>query len=367
MATMWRHRRRSLGLAVCLAMAMACVHAARVVPPPPPNPAAGHLVWPPAPARPRITYLRDVILSRDRRPPRGFWHRLGRLFGKAARPRIIRPYGVAVGDEGALYIADPGAFRVHILDLSDGSYRFLPDRRDHLALLSPVGVVADGAGGCFVSDSAAAKVYRFDAGGRLQATIERFHRPTGVAFNQHLGRLYVVDTGDHRVRVFTATGDHLFDFGFRGDQAGAFNYPTNISVTTAGTIYVVDSMNFRVQRFDPDGNPLGSFGAAGDGPGTFSKPRGVALDSDGHIYVADATFDNVQIFDGEGRVLLYFGSTGTGPGHFYLPAGVAIDDRDRIYVADSYNRRVEVFQYLRDPLAAPMGAGATLPPKEVER
>ncbi len=343
---------RALGAALlAAALLAACSHPPAPPAPRPPAAARLHLVWPPPPARPRITYLRDVVLPRDRRPPRGLWHRIGRLFGKRVPPRIVRPYGVAVADDGTLIVADPGAFRVHLLNLETGAYRYLPDRRDHLTLLSPIGVAVDADGTLYVTDSAAAKVYTFGPDGRLRHTLTAFHRPTGIALDRKRRRLYVVDTGDHRVRVFSTAGEHLFDFGWRGREPGAFNYPTNICLDGEGHLYVVDAMNFRVQRFDADGHPLGAFGRAHDGPGGFSKPRGIAVDSEGHVYVADATFDNVQIFDPEGQVLLYFGATGRSAGHFYLPAGVAIDARDRIYVADSYNRRIQIFQYLRDRVA----------------
>ncbi len=315
--------------------------------PAPPQKSVKHLVWPPPPQEGRITFLREIILPRDLRREAGLWSRVKEIFGGKVKPAMVRPYGLTVGGDDLLLIADPGAQRVHLFQLRDGRYSTLPNPKDHLALLSPIDVAIDKEGRIFVSDSAAGKVYRFNAKGRFDATLGEFQRPTGLVLSPDGDNLYVVDTKAHRVRVYNPDGGHRFDFGHRGTEPGGFNFPTNIALDRDGNIYVTDSMNFRVQAFDPQGNPLYTVGQAGDGPGTFSKPRGIGVDSDGHIYVADATFDNIQILNAIGQPLLFVGSSGGNLGQFYLPAGLFIDDRDRIFVADSFNRRVQVFQYLK--------------------
>jgi len=315
--------------------------------PAPPQKFVKHLVWPPPPQEGRITFLREISLPRDLRREAGWWSRVKEIFGGKEQPAMIRPYGLTVSNNDLLLIADPGAQRVHLFHLLDGRYSTLPDPRDHLTLLSPIDVAVDKKGRIFVSDSAAGKVYRFNAEGRFETSLGEFSRPTGLALSADGKNLYIVDTKAHKVCVYNPEGAHRFDFGHRGTEPGAFNYPTNIALDGTGNIYVTDSMNFRVQAFDPEGKPLYTVGQAGDGPGTFSKPRGIGVDSDGHIYVADATFDNIQILNALGQPLLFVGDSGVNLGQFYLPAGLFIDARDRIFVADSFNRRVQVFQYLK--------------------
>ena len=136
-------------------------------------------------------------------------------------------------------------------------------------------------------------------------------------------------------------------FGSRGAEPGQFNYPTNIARDREGQLYVADSMNFRIQIFTPQGRYISSFGQLGDGSGDFNRPKGIAVDSDGHVYVVEGLQDVVQIFDREGRFLLSFAEPGHGDGELWLATGIAIVD-DRIYVADSSNGRVQVFEYLKE-------------------
>ncbi|MEK6776808.1 MAG: 6-bladed beta-propeller [bacterium] len=306
------------------------------------------LVWPSPPERPRITYIRDIVFPRDIRRDSGVWDRIKELMtGKTLR-EMVRPYGLTVDADENLLIADPGAHVVHIYHLPDGRYRYLPQRKDPVVLLSPIDLDVDGDGRIYVTDSAAGKVYIFNREGRYEKSLGNFLRPTGLAVNQTLKRVYVIDTQGQSIRVYHTSGEHLFDFGGRGTGQKEFNYPTQICLDQEGRVFVTDSMNFRVQVFDPDGNFLQVFGQAGDGPGSFSKPRGVGVDQEGHIYVADAAFDNVQIFNSKGETLLYFGAPGEESGKFSMPAGVAIDKGDRIFISDSFNRRIQVFQFLHE-------------------
>jgi DNA-binding beta-propeller fold protein YncE len=176
-------------------------------------------------------------------------------------------------------------------------------------------------------------------------------RPAGLAYDRARRRLHVVDAGAHAVLTFEATAGGglrlLRTIGRRGTVAGDFNFPTHAAVDAEGRLYVVDSMNHRVQIFGPEGKALGGFGRAGDGTGDFSKAKAVALDATGHVYVTDSLYDVVQVFDRDGRFLLVFGGSGHGAGLLWLPTGIYIDGEDRIFVSDSGNARVQVYRYVQ--------------------
>jgi streptogramin lyase len=171
-------------------------------------------------------------------------------------------------------------------------------------------------------------------------------QPTGVAWSEATGEIWVVETRAHHIRIMNEYGETLKVIGKRGNGPSEFNYPTSISIDKEGNAYVVDAMNFRIQVFTKEGKLIKSFGEIGDATGYFARPKGIATDSQGNIYVADALFHTVQIFDNSGRFLYNFGSQGREKGEFWMPAGIFIDSKDFIYVADSYNSRVQVFQLL---------------------
>ena len=307
------------------------------------------LVWPPAPEEPRVTYIATFTGERDFRKV----STLDTLIGNAepgAGNNLKKPYGVtAKGDK--FYVTDTAEGRVYVFDRKKREVSFIGDKpRGKLKL--PVGLATDNKGRLFVSDAKLKKVYGYDSNGTLKVAIGKageFARPAGIAINNELERLYVVDSSAHLVKVYDLKGEQLFTFGERGMEEGTFNYPTNIAVDRRnGNVAIVDTQNFRVQVFDKDGEFLMTFGKIGDSVGHFARPKGIGIDSDGNMYVTDAAFSNFQIFNDKGQVLMYLGGPGSAQGKFQLPAAAYIDENDILYVVGNFFGRVQLFQYLSD-------------------
>ncbi len=321
-------------LVVLLLVLSACGQPAR-------RPEPDNLFWPLPPEKPRIKYIQSIYSEDDI----GYVYSLSQLlFGKAYIDSMARPYGV-FAHSNKIYVADIGAMRVMVFDLS---IKRLGVVGDEGAVQLPSGVASDSSGSMYVADAGQAKVAVYDAQGRYRTAFPLpAAKPVALALNEALGRLYVLDRKGHKVVVLNLSGELLFEFGGQGKENGQFHLPLGIALDRNGKVYVLDSGNFRVQMFDADGKFISKFGSIGDRSGFFANPKGIAVDSDGHIYVTDAAFANFQIFDQEGRVLLFVGRLGPYPGQLYLPAGISIDENDRIYIADQLNGRIQVFQYLR--------------------
>ncbi|MCK7476305.1 MAG: 6-bladed beta-propeller [Candidatus Moduliflexus flocculans] len=67
----------------------------------------------------------------------------------------------------------------------------------------------------------------------------------------------------------------------------------------ADRIYIADSQDCAIKVFSRDGKFVRAFGRKGRGPGEFSFPSGVAAAGD-RVYVADKLNRRIQIFDHEG-------------------------------------------------------------------
>ncbi|NQT86241.1 6-bladed beta-propeller [bacterium] len=341
----WSVRRwlAPLWLSVILASGLACTRGPVQVW----QPAATPVTWPLPPETPRIRYEGSITAGQALKFRSGGFSLLDALFG---RPEIVMtaPHGVAA-DATAIVIADSVRAQVHVLDLVKRRHRVVTEAGPG-AFHCPIGVALDGQDGMWVTDSALARVLHLSMSGKTIGEIEGpFVRPTGIAYDRQRQRVYVVDTGSHAVLCYQRRADRfelLRKLGARGDAPGAFNFPTHAAVGTDGTLYVTDSLNHRIQVFTPEGEWVRAFGQAGDGTGDFSKAKGVATDGGGHIYVVDSLYDVVQIFDREGRLLLVFGGSGRDGGSLWLPTGICIDHEDRIYVSDSGNSRVQVYQRL---------------------
>lgn len=302
------------------------------------------LVWPQAPAEPRVRYLRSVSGPFDLGIAKPLLRRLAEALTGGDDERFVRPTGVAERN-GVLYVADPGTPAVWILDPAHDRFVKVSAVNDR-PLASPVAVAARPDGAVFVADTGLKEVLLLDADGKLLgvAAKDNLERPAAVAYEPANQRLYVADSARHKISVYGQNGTLLDTWGHAGTEDGEFNFPTHIALDKSGTVLVTDALNFRIQAFDKNGSFLWKLGRHGDGSGDFAAPKGLASDSAGHIYVVDALFDAVQIFERDGTLLLAFGGTGPGPGQFWLPAGLFIGAENRTYVADAHNGRVQVFQ-----------------------
>lgn len=306
-------------------------------------------VVPALPEEPRLFHVATYTGESNFEQEDGLDAFIGEAEGTTSK-NLVKPYGVAAY-QGKIYVTDTAQGMVFVIDPAAKKVSFLGDKPSGKLGL-PVSIAFDGKGLTYVSDAKLKKVYAYDMNGSVQKVFgakDDFTRPTGIAINRGLGLIYVVDTLQHNIKIFTLDGRLVETFGKRGIGDGEFNYPTNVSIDRRNNNVVIgDTQNFRIQIFDKNGKFLTKFGKVGDKAGMFARPKGVAVDSEGHIYAADAAFNNVQIFNDKGELLLYFGGAGTTPGTFHLLSALYCDEEDRLYTTEGFNARVQVFQYISD-------------------
>jgi DNA-binding beta-propeller fold protein YncE len=300
-------------------------------------------VWPQPPAEPRIRYARSVSGPANWGIVKSFFRRMIDALAGRGEEHFVRPTGVAEHN-GVLYVADPGAQALWILDAAQNQTVKVTEI-GNAALASPVAVAVRPDGAVFVADTLLKKVFLLDREGNLIriAVQDGLEQPAGLAYDPATERLYIADSGTSRIAVFDSDGKLIRHWGRGGTRDGEFNHPTHIALDRTGTVLVTDALNFRIQSFDQEGQFLWKLGRHGDGSGDLTAPKGLASDSAGHVYVVDALFDAVQIYDRDGAFLLAFGEQGTQAGQFWLPNGLFINGQDQIYVADAYNQRVQIF------------------------
>jgi len=157
-------------------------------------------------------------------------------------------------------------------------------------------------------------------------------------------KVYVADTGNHRVQVFHINGTFDFNFGSYGSAPGQFSSPEDILVAGGGVIYVADTGNHRVQVFHNNGAFIRQIGSYGSGDGQLSSPEGMG--GQGYVlYVADTGNHRIQAFDTRtGEFLFKFGSYGSGYYQFSSPGDVHAFG-DYIDIADTGNHRVHTYRF----------------------
>lgn len=197
--------------------------------------------------------------------------------------------------------------------------------------------------------------------------------PLGIAVDLQ-GKIYVADSGNHRVVVLDNTGVVLpiTIGGTRGSGDGQLDGPSGVALDPSGNLYVVDTANDRVVLFDPStGAVVRTLGptitASGVDLGRFSflgMPTALAFDATAkRLYVADPGNFRIVYFErddaGTDVPVKAVGqaATGTKGGKdvFFRPIGVAVDLKSFLYVAD--NQEPAIRKYDRTPRFFPSQVG----------
>ena len=139
----------------------------------------------------------------------------------------------------------------------------------------------------------------------------------------------------------TPVARFMRSFGRAGTGPGEFNRPEGLCVDAQDRVYVADSCNHRIQIFSRDGQFIRAYGKAGAGKGELSYPYDICVDAAGRQYVCEFGNSRIQIFDANDQPLEIIGGPGVAPGRFSNPWGVALDSAGNLYVADSQNHRVQ--------------------------
>jgi DNA-binding beta-propeller fold protein YncE len=189
------------------------------------------------------------------------------------------PGGVAVSQDGRVYVADQTNRRVQVFDR----------RGKFLRKWGEYGTGPGQFGGNVVRPS-------------------RVGGPQFVALDG-AGYVYTSEGSVGRVQKFTADGKYLLAWGDNQDKPGSFG---------------------------------GAFSGFKDRKTSLQGPVGLWVDPQGRVWVS-AVCGRIQQFTDAGKYLRGFGGPGTGPGQFYAPHAIALDSRGHLYVVDAFNHRIQKF------------------------
>jgi sugar lactone lactonase YvrE len=189
-----------------------------------------------------------------------------------------------------------------------------------------------------------------------------FNFPSGLAIDSK-DNLYIADTNNHRIRLLTTDGNVTTISGTKkGYSSGnmnfaRFNSPSYLAVDNIGNIYVSDSGNHKIRRISSTGDVTTIAGIGKgyqDGPGKiaqFNEPTGLLVHND-NLYVADFGNNRIRKVSLVTFVVETFAGSGI-PGYkdgddslvsFKGPTGLAINDNFELLVADSNNHRIRKVQ-----------------------
>jgi len=271
-----------------------------------------------------------------------------------------------------------------LIDAKDyyGIFEFRTLEDNPQAMNDRFGLSVGPNGNIYIADPLVHEVRIYNKQGLLQNTIGRegdgngeFFYPNDVAVCED-GSTYVADTNNNRIQQFDSNGNFLEKF-FNAENAsalGAFLFPRGLDCQN-NILDVADSQNSRKQRYlngawsstdltisfvDVALSEGGLFATANradfsvfvfsEADALFStmnanailespfslKPTGVAFDSENNLYILDESGSRVLVFDAEGNYLRQFGE-----GKFLYPSSIHIDTQDKLYITD--RNKMQIF------------------------
>jgi DNA-binding beta-propeller fold protein YncE len=275
--------------------------------------------------------------------------------GPALRHGMRLPARLALGPGGTLYVTDPSAGAVFVLDAA------LRPLRELGGLERPLGIAVDGRGMLWVGCDGGDQVVVLTPDGTRARTQgpSGLRMPNALAFDGD-GNLYVVDSQADLVAVFDADGQPLKEIGAPTREARPLSFPVDVEVREHGSqggreVLVADQGNARVQVFDArSGALLRSIGGpadprGGEWHGRFAKPQALSMDSKGRLHVLDVQLARVQVFDPDsGALLASYGSPDPGTARLRLPLDLALGPQDAPLVVDAERKLVLALEPARE-------------------
>jgi sugar lactone lactonase YvrE len=160
---------------------------------------------------------------------------------------------------------------------------------------TPIGIAVDQQGDIYVADAGNHRIQKLSS---LGQPIAQWHtvgsgsgETTEIGYDLALdasGNVYGSEPhpfsdGNDRVQKFSPAGELLATWGGSGSGHAQFNQPTGLAVDSKGNVFVVDSGNRRIHELSATGRYVAHWDAPDGGFRFVSK---IAVDNHGNMYVS---------------------------------------------------------------------------------
>lgn len=213
----------------------------------------------------------------------------------------------------------------------------------------PLAVATSPEGKIFVADTGNSQIQVFSANGKWLENLgkDKIPFPSGLVYSDH--KLYIADPNAKKIFVYEE-GKKEFSLlldnqklTLKDGTQGQVIRPSGIQVGSDHLFYITDIANQCLIVLNGEGKVLKSIGNSGTGDGQFQYPNALFVDKEGKIYVSDSNNGRLQIFNKEGELLTKINGINGKYGAMTLPRGIAVTDQGMIYVVDVFSHTLRVF------------------------
>ncbi|MGA1876381.1 MAG: 6-bladed beta-propeller [bacterium] len=212
-----------------------------------------------------------------------------------------------------------------------------------------------------------------------------FHRPQGIFLDCVRKKIYIADTDNQEIAIFSFSGESLGIFQTSHslsspialsvdsegkvyisqreknvlevfDPHGSLLYtipsrdfprrhelsPGRFALSPTGDVYIINRKTAEIWVFDKGGSLSFCFGGRGKGEGRFQFITDIFLHGE-KVYITDAQGIPVQVFTSEGKYLYCLGKHGQKREDFSFPRAVSVDSHERIWIVDAFRHNVHVY------------------------
>jgi sugar lactone lactonase YvrE len=309
----------------------------------------------------------------------------GMVDGIGSMAKFNHPSGIALDYGGNLYVSDHANHIIRKITpagvvstfAGTGVAGYADGHRSAARFNNPYGLAIDQDGSLYVGDVANHKIRKIAADGQVTTfagskkgfsdrpgKLAMFDHPYGVAVDAQKN-IYVADSYNNKIRKITHDGIVSTIAGNGNDgfidgppQQAEFYVPIGIVVDAQGNIFVGDEGNSSIRKISASGyvTTLAGNGrySFSDGVGknaAFNAPGAIAMDAKGNLFVADYLNNCIRKVTPDGTVSKVAGSRKKGfadgkasDAQFHYPFGIAVNTAGVIYVGDQYNHRIRVIR-----------------------
>ncbi|MDR2070978.1 MAG: NHL repeat-containing protein [Treponema sp.] len=202
-----------------------------------------------------------------------------------------RPYDIARGQDGRLYVSEYRGSRISVLN-AEGDWQYYIGSKGIEAgkLIGPQNITIDEEGYLYVVEYGNRRISKFDPDGTFilsfgqrETGFRGLLSPTGIAAGE--GRVFVADGVSRQIYVFDRNGRYLGVLASEGLQG-----PESLRFFPDGRLLTADTN--RLLLIDIDSAIVSEIGFVGNAP---ARITGAAADSNGNILAASFNADEVLV------------------------------------------------------------------------